>query len=90
VHGGSPKCVRYAKAHAAGAGYRQCVVVVRTTITKTQTVYYPVMVTRTSNRTVTSTHETTLTRTYTSPVTSLRRPPGCTQSPSRTRPQPCS
>jgi hypothetical protein len=71
VHGGSSKCTRYAKAHAAGGSYKKCVVVVRTTITKTKTVYYPVTVTRTSNQTVTSTHKTTVTRTYVSPVTSL-------------------
>jgi hypothetical protein len=72
VRGGGTKCAKQAKAHAAGGTYRpKCVVVVKTTITKTKTVYYPVTTTRTSNHTTTSTHRTTVTRTYVSPTTSL-------------------
>jgi hypothetical protein len=70
VRGGSTKCTKYAKrAHAAGGTYRKCVVVARTTITKTKTVYYPVTVTRTLNHATTSTRNTTVTRTYSSTTT---------------------
>ncbi len=73
VHGGSqPKCAYYAKhkvAHAAGGTQKKCVVVVRTTVTRTKTVYLPVTVTRTSNHSTTTTRSYTSTKTYTTPVT---------------------
>ena len=72
VRGGTTKCTKYAKrAHAAGGTYKKCIVVVKTTITKTKTVYYPVTVTQTSNHTVTSTHNTTVTKTYESTTTGV-------------------
>jgi len=73
VKGGTTqKCSYYAKrAHAAGGSVKRCVVVVKTTITKTRTVYYPVTVTRTVNHTTTSTHRTTVTKTYKSTTTGV-------------------
>jgi len=73
VKGGtSQKCSYYAKrAHAAGGSVKKCVVVVKTTITRTKTVYYPVTVTRTSNHTVTSTRRTTVTKTYPTTTTGV-------------------
>jgi hypothetical protein len=74
VRGGTTqKCSYYAKrAHAAGSSHvKKCVVVVKTTITKTRTVYYPVTVTKTINHTTTSTHRTTVTKTYASTTTGV-------------------
>src|SRR5262249_52445399 len=49
-------CARYAQPYAAGGVYvKKCIVVVKRTVTRTKTVYYPVTVTRTNVHTNTYT-----------------------------------
>jgi hypothetical protein len=70
--GTTQTCAYYAKqkvAHAAGGSTRRCVVVIRTTITRTKTVYVPVTVTKTNNHSTTTTESYTTTETGTTPVT---------------------